>query len=77
MATKREERLQRSEARKKDEIRRQRQQVWRKRVLVIAGALGILTLGFVLKRQREATSDGRVWSAAHGHWHDRYGMEIR
>ena len=21
--------------------------------------------------------DGRIWSAAHGHWHDKYGQEVR
>lgn len=77
MPSKREERLQRAEALKQDRERQQRQKAWRSRMVFIAGALALLAIAMIVRRQRLIESDGRVWSSAHGHWHDRYGMEVR
>jgi hypothetical protein len=77
MPTKREERLQRSEAQKQDRARQQRRKVRRSRLVFLAGAIAIVAIAFIVRRQRLTENDGRVWSSAHGHWHDRNGMEIR
>ena len=77
MPTKREERLQRAEALKQDRARRQRQKVWRQRAIFIAAALAFIAIAIIVRRQRLSENEGRIWSAAHGHWHDKYGMEIR
>jgi hypothetical protein len=37
----------------------------------------LVAIALIVKRQRPIPSDGRVWSSAHGHWHDRFGLEIR
>jgi hypothetical protein len=69
MTTKREERKQRSEATRLELERRKRAQGVRSRVLMVVGVLavaGAVILGAT--RRRDA---GRVWSAEHGHWHDR------
>lgn len=77
MPTKREERRERSETEKLDRERQRRRKAWRSRVAFIAGALlFVVAIALFVRRQRLIESDGRVWSAAHGHWHDRYGMEI-
>ena len=77
MPTKREERLQRAEAQKQERARRQRQKVWRSRMAFVAAALAFITIALIVRHQRLSVNDGRVWSSAHGHWHDKYGMEIR
>ena len=77
MSTKREERRERAEAEKLERERRQRRKVLRSRVAFIVGALILVAFVLLVRRQRQTPSDGRVWSAAHGHWHDRNGMEIR
>jgi len=77
MTTKREERRQRSEAQKLERARQKRQRIWRSRATVLIGILAVIALGVIVRRQRATRNDGRVWSAAHGHWHDRNGMEIR
>lgn len=77
MPTKREERKERSEAQKLDRERQQRQKKLRQRIVFIAGTLGFIVIAILVRRQRMIESEGRIWSSAHGHWHDRYGMEIR
>jgi hypothetical protein len=74
MATKREERKQRSEAQKQNQERQGRQRRWKSRAVVVALAAALCAIGFtvVATRHRDGEeSNGRVWSAAHGHWHDK------
>lgn len=65
----REERKHRSEAEREDRERRKRAQGMRSRVLLVVGVLtvaGAVILGVTRRRD-----SGRVWSAEHGHWHDK------
>jgi hypothetical protein len=72
MATKREERKQRSEVQKQNQERQGRQRRWKSRALFVVGALALVAMGFMATRHRDGDeSNGRVWSAAHGHWHDK------
>ena len=71
----REERKQRSEAEREHRERQKRAQGVRNRVLLVVGVLtvaGVVILGVTRRRD-----SGRVWSAEHGHWHDRRGGELR
>ena len=78
MATKREERKQRSEAHKQNQERLGRKRQWKSRALFVAVALALVALGFLATRRRDGEEkDGRVWSAAHGHWHDKLTGEAR
>lgn len=77
MPTKREERFQRSAAQKAERERKERAKVLRSRAMIVVGVLVVIAVAIAVRRQRLAESDGRVWSSAHGHFHDRYGMEIR
>ena len=72
MDTKREERKQRAEAQRDAQIRERRQRQWRSRALFTAGILVLIAMGFLATRRRDGEEkDGKVWSAAHGHWHDK------
>ena len=72
MDTKREERKQRAEAERKAQIRERRQRQWRSRALFAAGVLVLIAMGFLATRRRDGDEkDGKVWSAAHNHWHDK------
>jgi hypothetical protein len=72
MDTKREERKQRAEAQRDAQIRERRQRQWRSRALFAAGILVLIAMGFLATRRRDGEEkDGKVWSAAHGHWHDK------
>ncbi len=71
MPNKREERRERAEAEKQSRERYQRQKVWRSRLLLVAGVLGLIAVVVITMRRRGDESGGRVWSAAHGHWHDK------
>ena len=72
MSTKREERKQRAEEHREAQERERRRRRWRSRVLAIVGTAALIAVVFLLMRRRDGeTSDGRVWSAAHGHWHDK------
>lgn len=71
MSTKREERKIRAEAQRADQERRARQRKWRSRALVAVGALALLAAAFMATRRDGDENAGRVWSAAHGHWHDK------
>jgi hypothetical protein len=69
MTSKREERKQRSEAERVYREQSKRAQVMRKRFFLVAGVLVVgaaVWFGFSKRQQ-----SGRVWSAAHGHWHDK------
>ena len=72
MPTKREARRERSAAERANKERRRRQQVLRSRLLFALGATAVAALGFFLaQREKPGGRPGQVWSAAHGHWHDR------
>ena len=69
MTTKREDRKQRSEATRLELERRKRLQGLRSRVLLVVGVLTVA--GAVILGATRRRDSGRVWSAQHGHWHDR------
>jgi hypothetical protein len=73
MSTKREERKQRAEAQRETEEHQRRQRRWRSRAIVAVGALVLIATAFLSTRGHKdgEESNGRVWSAAHGHWHDK------
>jgi len=71
MDAKREARKQRAELHRQTQERRRRQRVMRTRLLVVLGTAAVLAIGFMVARRDPQASGGRVWSAAHGHWHDR------
>ena len=72
MSAKREARRQRSALERENKERRRRQQVLRSRLVFALGAAAVLALGFFLaQRERPGGRPGQVWSAEHGHWHDR------
>ena len=73
MATKREERKQRSEAQRDAQVRERRQRQWRSRALFAAGVLALIAMGVLATRRRDGdeSKNGQVWSAEHGHWHDK------
>ena len=78
--SKREERKQRSEELKAEQERLNKKKQVRSRamfvvVLIVIGAAGYLVTSRHPKDGEER--NGRIWSAAHGHWHDKYGAEIR
>ncbi len=71
MSAKREARRQRAALDRQNKDRRRRQQVMRSRLLVALGAAAVLAIGLMIARRDTPGGGGRVWSAAHGHWHDR------
>ena len=72
MATKREERKQRAEEQRLAHEQARRKRQWRSRVIFAVGALAVIAAAFMATRRRDGDeSNGRVWSAAHGHWHDK------
>ena len=73
MATKREERKQRAEAQRDAQVRERRQRQWKSRALFAAGVLVLIAMGFLAttRRRNGEERDGKVWSAEHGHWHDK------
>ena len=70
MSSKREERKQRSEAERLERERLRRSQVTRRRLLFVAGIVAVLAV-IVLAVTRRPGDSGRVWSAEHGHWHEK------
>lgn len=70
MSSKREERKQRSEAERLERERQQQAKKLRARILVVAGVLAVVAVVLLGVTRRRGDSD-RVWSAEHGHWHDR------
>ena len=72
-ANKREERKQRSEAHKAEQERAAKQRKWRSRAFVVVGVAAVIAAAvmFTTRRTDGEESNGRVWSAAHGHWHEK------
>ena len=69
---KREERKQRAEAQREADERHRRRRQLKSRALFAVGALALVAAGFLATRRRDGDEkNGRVWSAAHGHWHDK------
>ena len=73
MPSKREERRQRAAEHRDEQVRAKRQRRWRSRAAFAAGALALVVLGFLATRRPKDGEErnGQVWSAAHGHWHDK------
>ena len=72
MATKREERKQRAEEQRVAQEKARRKRQWRSRAIFAIGALAVIAAAFMATRRRDGDeSNGQVWSAAHGHWHDK------
>jgi hypothetical protein len=73
---KREERKQRSEEHKAEQERLARKKRFQSRAtFVVVVVLGLVAAGyFATSRPKDGEErNGRVWSAAHGHWHDKFG----
>ena len=68
--SKREERRERSQQAKESKVQQQREAVMRKRFFIIAGVLAIGGIALAVSLRPEKQK-GRVWSAAHGHYHDQ------
>jgi hypothetical protein len=78
--SKREERKQRSEEHKAELERLKQKKRFRSRVAFVIAVLGLAITGYVLAARHPKDGEernGRIWSAAHGHWHDKYGAEAR
>ncbi len=71
MSTKREARKQRAEAQRLLQAQKGRQKKWRSRALVAVGAIAIIATALFAIRRDGGENQGRVWSAAHGHWHEK------
>ena len=74
--SKREERKQRSEEHKAELERLNRKKRFQSRAtFVIVLVLALVAVGyFTTGRPKDGEErNGRIWSAAHGHWHDKYG----
>jgi hypothetical protein len=70
MSSKRDDRKQRSEAERLERERLKRSQVARRRLLLVAGIVAVLAVTVLAVTRRQGDS-GRVWSAEHGHWHEK------
>ena len=68
MSEKREERKQRSEAERLERERHKRATGRRSRMFLVVGVLVVVAVVLGVTRRRSGSD--RVWSAAHGHWHD-------
>ena len=78
--SKREERKQRSDEHKAEVERLKRKKRFQSRVTLVVAVLGLAMAGYILAARRPRDGEernGRIWSAAHGHWHDKYGAEAR
>jgi hypothetical protein len=71
MSAKREARRQRSALERENKDRRRRQQVMKSRLLFALGAAAVIAIAFLLTQRERPGRPGQVWSAEHGHWHDR------
>jgi hypothetical protein len=69
MGEKREERKERAELARQHAERVKQQRKFRSRLMMVLGALAVITVGVLAARR--GSQDGRVWSAEHGHWHER------
>ena len=78
--SKREERKQRSEEHKADLERLNQKKRFQSRMTFVVVMVGLVAVAgyFVTRHPKDGEErNGRIWSAAHGHWHDRFGAEIR
>ena len=79
-STKREERKQRSEEHKAEAERLTKKKRTQSRAMFVVVVLGLAVAGYLITTRHPKDGEernGRIWSAAHGHWHDRFGAEIR
>jgi hypothetical protein len=68
----REERKQRSEEHREQQERLKRQKQFRSRAMFVVGVLVLIAAGYLATRRDAGDQqNGKVWSAAHGHWHDK------
>ena len=63
------ERKQRSEEDRQNRERQKRAQSTRSRLLLVVGVLAVA--GAVILGVTRRRDSGRVWSAEHGHWHEK------
>ena len=78
--SKREERKQRSEEHRAELERLKQKKRFQSRVALVVTVLGLAVAGYVRAARHPKDGeerDGRIWSAAHGHWHNKYGAELR
>ena len=78
--SRREERKQRSEEYKAELERLKQKKRFQSRVTFVVAVLGLAVAGYLLAARHPKDGEernGRIWSAAHGHWHDKYGQEAR
>ena len=78
--SKREERKQRSEEHKAELERLKQRRRFQSRVTLVVTVLALAVAGYVVAARRPKDGEernGLVWSAAHGHWHNKYGGEAR
>jgi hypothetical protein len=68
---KREARRERAALEQRDRALRQRHRAFRSRMLFAAGVIVAITIVALAMMRNEGGNQGRVWSAEHGHWHDR------
>lgn len=68
---KREARRERAEQEQQERERRQRQRKFQNRVFIVLGALGLLAIAVLTVTRDDGSNSGRVWSAEHGHWHEK------
>ena len=66
----REERKQRAELERLERERAKKAQGTRNRMFLVIGVLTVLGVA-ILGVTRKRDQSGRVWSAEHGHWHDK------
>jgi hypothetical protein len=71
MPTKREARRQRAEAKRAHQTQLELRRRWRSRALVALGTLALVATAWLVLRDDGGAQPGRVWSAEHGHFHDR------
>ena len=70
---KREERKQRADEHREQQEKAKSQKQTRSRVMFVVGVVVLVAAGYFATRGREDgdQQNGTVWSAAHGHWHDK------
>ena len=70
--SKREERKQRAEEHRVAQEQARRNRQWRSRAAFAVGVLVLAAAAFMATRRSGGDeNNGRVWSAAHGHWHEK------
>jgi hypothetical protein len=71
MTDRREARRLRAEQERLERDRFLRQRKFRSRALFVAGVIVALTIGILAATRTSGERAGRVWSAEHGHWHEK------